>query len=144
MRAVGNFVGVLDNAGETIDLANPQGAPVSSVSYNDRNRWPAGAKGTGHSLSIIDPYSDPGDPDSWTLSDQMGGTPGAANFATGGSYVETALLPAGDTWRYFKGTQEPSSPTTAWRAVGFQDSAWLSGRPASATATATMSRSFRT
>jgi hypothetical protein len=86
-NAVGGFTQALDNAGETIDLSNPQGAVVSSVSYNDRGRWPAGANGTGHSLSIRNPYSDPSDPDSWTLSAQMDGTPGAANF--GGPAPET-------------------------------------------------------
>ena len=38
------------------------------------------------------------------------------------------LVPAGDEWRYFKGTQEPSDPINAWREVGFDDSGWLSGR----------------
>ncbi len=79
-NAIGGFTQILDNAGETIELSNPQGAVVSSVSYNDRGRWPAGAKGTGHSLSIRYPYNDPSDPDSWALSVQMGGTPGAENF----------------------------------------------------------------
>lgn len=31
-------------------------------------------------------------------------------------------------WRYFKGTEEASSPTTAWRAVGFDASSWLTGQ----------------
>jgi hypothetical protein len=86
-NAVGGFSQSLDNAGETIELSNPQGAVVSTVSYNDRGRWPAGANGTGHSLSIRYPYSDPSDPDSWTLSAQIGGTPGAQNF--GGSAPPT-------------------------------------------------------
>jgi hypothetical protein len=126
-NAIGDFAETLDNAGETIALANPQGAVVSIVSYNDRGRWPSGAKGTGHSLSLLDPYSDPSDPDNWALSAQMGGTPGASNFGGQASFQDTPLIEVGATWRYFKGTQEASSPVTAWRSVGFADGAWLSG-----------------
>ncbi len=126
-NAVGNFSGVLDNAGETVELSNPQGAIVSSVSYNDRGRWPAGAKETGHSLSIRTPYSDPEDPDNWLLSAQMGGTPGADNFGGQTTFQDTTLVDIGTTWRYFKGTQEPSAPTSAWRQQGFSDGSWLTG-----------------
>ncbi|MBM3848380.1 MAG: hypothetical protein FJ405_19105, partial [Verrucomicrobia bacterium] len=28
------------------------------------------------------------------------------------------------TWRVFKGTQEASTPTTAWRAINFDDRSW--------------------
>ena len=38
-----------------------------------------------------------------------------------------ALISAGDTWRYFKGTTDPSSPADAWQEVGFDDSAWPTG-----------------
>ncbi|MBI4601728.1 MAG: lamin tail domain-containing protein [Planctomycetes bacterium] len=126
-NALGDFPEVLDNAGETIELANPQGAVVSSVPYNDRGRWPSGAKGTGHSLSILYPYSDPSDPDNWALSAQMGGTPGADNFGGLASFQDTVIVNVGETWRYFKGTEEASSPVTAWRGLGFSDSSWLSG-----------------
>lgn len=126
-NAVGNFDGALNNSGETVEFSNPQGIPMSSVSYNDRNRWPAGAKGTGHSLSIEDPYSDPSDPDSWDLSVQLGGTPGMANFGGDASYRDTVLIDSDEVWRYFKGTREPSSPTSAWRQIGFNDSTWLTG-----------------
>ena len=35
------------------------------------------------------------------------------------------------TWRYRKGTNEASlHDTTAWRQVGFNDSAWLTGQAA--------------
>jgi hypothetical protein len=90
-NAAGGFTQALDNGGETIELSNPQGAAVSSVSYNNRGRWPAGANGTGHSLSIRTPYSDPADPDSWTLSVRFGGTPGADN-AGGASPPQTAPI----------------------------------------------------
>lgn len=38
------------------------------------------------------------------------------------------FIPAGDAWRYFKGTQEASpADRPAWRQVAFDDSGWLTG-----------------
>ena len=39
---------------------------------------------------------------------------------------EVALIRIGDSWRYFKGTMEASSPASAWREIGFDDSSWFS------------------
>jgi hypothetical protein len=41
----------------------------------------------------------------------------------------TNWIPAGATWKFFRGTTEASSPNiTAWRQVAFNDSTWESGR----------------
>ena len=37
---------------------------------------------------------------------------------------EISLIRVGDSWRYFIGVQEASAPTSAWRQIGFDDSAW--------------------
>ena len=37
------------------------------------------------------------------------------------------LVPQKAYWKYWKGTAAPSSPASAWREVGFNDSAWLNG-----------------
>jgi len=37
------------------------------------------------------------------------------------------LIQAGEQWKYFKGTQEPSSTTGAWRQPFFDDADWLQG-----------------
>ncbi|MBI4586548.1 MAG: lamin tail domain-containing protein [Planctomycetes bacterium] len=126
-NAVGNFQGILDNAGEEVALANPQGAVVCKVEYNDRGKWPAGAKGTGHSLSLLYEYSDPSEPENWALSTAMGGTPGAPNFGGLVSFQDTVIVDAGAAWRYFKGTLEASNPVTAWRQLDFNDAGWLGG-----------------
>src|SRR5438876_5426937 len=34
------------------------------------------------------------------------------------------LVRVSDPWRYFKCTNAPSSPATAWRQPGFDDSVW--------------------
>ena len=41
---------------------------------------------------------------------------------------DAALVRVGETWRYLKGTNEASSPVAAWRQIGFDDSAWLTGQ----------------
>lgn len=121
---LGDFGGVLDNSGEKIELANPQGLPMASVRYNDRGQWPSGAAGTGHSLSLENPYRDFSDPDRWTLSREPGGTPGRTNFITGTTILEETLVADDEVWRYFKGTEAPPAD---WQTVGFDDSGWLSG-----------------
>src|SRR5207249_3417216 len=40
---------------------------------------------------------------------------------------DASLIRVGEDWHYWKATSEPSSPVTAWRQLGFDDSAWLSG-----------------
>src|SRR6267378_3112097 len=37
---------------------------------------------------------------------------------------ESTLVRVSDPWRYFKGTNAPSTPPTAWRQMNFEDSAW--------------------
>lgn len=37
------------------------------------------------------------------------------------------ILTNNTTWKYFKGTQEPSTPTSAWRTANFDDSSWQRG-----------------
>ncbi|MEN8127146.1 MAG: lamin tail domain-containing protein [Planctomycetota bacterium] len=44
---------------------------------------------------------------------------------SGGGTV--SLIAADSEWKYFKGTEEPSSPTSAWRQLSFNDDGWLSG-----------------
>lgn len=38
------------------------------------------------------------------------------------------LIPRSSQWSYFKGTQEPSSPSSLWRELSFNDSTWLTGK----------------
>ena len=39
----------------------------------------------------------------------------------------TELIPRGDPWEFFKGTQTPSNPIEAWRVGEFDASGWLRG-----------------
>ncbi len=38
-----------------------------------------------------------------------------------------SLFSTNSAWKYFKGTSEASSPRSAWRSAGFNDSSWLTG-----------------
>ncbi len=51
-----------------------------------------------------------------------------AFFAAIGSSPAAVVFPANTSWKYVKGTQEASSPTTMWRTIGFNDSSWLTGQ----------------
>ena len=53
----------------------------------------------------------------YTLGSPAGGTVSLADN-------DTALTPAGSTWKYL---DNGSNQGTAWQAIGFNDSAWPSG-----------------
>jgi hypothetical protein len=40
---------------------------------------------------------------------------------------EVSLVRVSEPWRYFRGTNEPSTPMTAWRQISFDDSDWSAG-----------------
>ena len=90
-NTIGNYIGSLSNGGERVTLCNTGGVEVTSVRFNDRGQWAAGADGTGHSLELRGPYRDNDDADSFRLSREIGGSPGepnGPNFAAGGSLPE--------------------------------------------------------
>jgi len=79
-NVVGPCGGSLSRAGALIELRNAAGGLIDRVDYKDDAPWPAGADGTGHSLSLVDPTSDNERGESWALSNELGGTPGRENF----------------------------------------------------------------
>jgi hypothetical protein len=120
------FTGRLESDGETLVLSSNGGGEIVRVDYRNRGKWPSVPAGTGHTLSLLRPNLDPGEPESWGASLQIGGTPGRENFPRGG-YVETDLVPRGAEWSYRKGTEEFSSPPGLWRETGFAATGWLTG-----------------
>ena len=80
VQILGPFEGKLDNDGETIRLLNNSGRLLNRVEYGSDGDWPVAANGTGVSLARIDPMRGTDDVANWTWSDQVGGTPGTANF----------------------------------------------------------------
>jgi hypothetical protein len=77
----------LSNNGETLTLERIVGATVTTVRsfrYNDRAPWPDGTDGTGWTLTLNHPTSNPDHalPESWRPSSQIGGSPGTSDALT--------------------------------------------------------------
>jgi hypothetical protein len=58
----------------------------------------------------------------WRLAEVEAGSTAAQPVT--GDYI---LVPEKASWKYFKGTMEPSATVGAWRQAGFDDSTWLTG-----------------
>ena len=76
----------LSNGGERLKLSFGAGFPIRDFQYLDESPWPSAPDGSGFSLTLIDPRSNPkhGDPASWRSSVNPGGSPGeqdSSNFA---------------------------------------------------------------
>jgi hypothetical protein len=71
----------LSNSGEEIRLVSAAGEPIKWFEYRDIMPWPVEADGTGRSLTLISPRSNPdhNDPLSWRASLVDGGTPGVTD-----------------------------------------------------------------
>jgi len=112
----------ISSRGEKITLRNAAGQVEDEVEFRLGFPWPtvgdSVTPGNGNSIELIHP----------SLDNDLGGSWRASGSGTGGTpLVNTTLLAAGQSWKYFKGTSEASTPTTAWRQPGFNDSAWSSG-----------------
>jgi hypothetical protein len=62
----------------------------------------------------------------WRIAEVSAGSQAPIEDGTGA----VTLVGDNSTWRYFKGMTEPSAAQGAWRQLGFDDSAWLSGQAA--------------
>jgi len=83
MKIVGEYVGSLDNSGETLRLFDNFDRQLVEVDYSDG--WYAATDGDGYSLSILNPLAHPSTLDAksaWRPSSTLHGSPGAADAAT--------------------------------------------------------------
>ena len=64
--ALGPFTGILDNGGEEIRLVNRSDRAMDVLDYADDGDWPAGADGSGATLSRRNAYSADGGPFAWS------------------------------------------------------------------------------
>ena len=83
----GPFSGRLANEGEAIQLLNNSARVVDEVTYGVDGDWPVAPDGSGVSLAKRDPDTASGPADNWTMSEQIGGTPGAQNFTSAGGFA---------------------------------------------------------
>lgn len=114
--ALGPWTGLLANDGERISLRDGRGEIIDEVTYKLGFPWPTVGDAPGYSIELVHP----------DLDNDLGGSwrPSVKGAASSGS---RSLVGAGETWRYFKGAQAPSSPISQWRTVSFDDSEWLQG-----------------
>lgn len=125
--ALGPFTGALDNNGETIRLRNVSGRVMDEIAYGNDGRWPAGADGTGATLSRRTPVSPGSQPESWAASLSLGGTAGAVNFPAGPPVGPPVTLTGfTDPWLY---NQTAPALGSNWAASSYTagTGGWLSG-----------------
>jgi hypothetical protein len=115
--ALGPWDGKLDNDGESITLRDAEGQTIDQVTYRRGFPWPTVGDPPGYSIELVHP----------TFDNDLGGNWRASSIGDPVSPEGIELIAAGSTWRYFKGTSEPSTPRTTWRQAEFNDSAWLVG-----------------
>jgi len=77
-RPFGQYQGQLDNAGEQLVLANPEGDSLIVINYSDQAPWPVEADGAGYSLVWTDALGDDdqNNPLNWKASRKVHGSPG--------------------------------------------------------------------
>ncbi|MDA0812375.1 MAG: lamin tail domain-containing protein, partial [Verrucomicrobia bacterium] len=110
--ALGPFTGSLANGGEELVLYNHnrlqpnaelEGRRVMDrLAYTDNAPWPVASDGSGVTLAKRDPDTGSKQPENWTWSSQMGGTPGAENFPAADSVPLDIIrvLEVDANWRY--------------------------------------------
>ncbi len=124
--SLGPWTGNLSNSGETVRLKNRDGRIMAEVTYSDSGDWPVGPDGSGVTLARRAPGAQDG-PAAWTSSNEIGGTPGASNFAyAGASGKTTVVLPITATgWKHLT---PGTTPPAGWEAPGFDDAGWSTGQ----------------
>ena len=122
--SLGEISGQLDNGGETLRLVNLNGRVMDELTYDDKNGWPIGADGTGATLTRRGANATSG-PGAWTASLQIGGTPGAKNFAEASDPpTVTTPIALNAAWKY---RDDNVAQSAGWNGLVFDDSAWASG-----------------
>ena len=82
LNVAGQYIGRLDNGGESIELTDMWNGVVAEFTYNDGRGWPLEADGAGHSLVPVnsaiagEPYGSLKYGGNWRASTYMKGSPG--------------------------------------------------------------------
>jgi len=124
--ALGPYEGRLANGGERIELHNNSGRLIDTVEYGDDDPWPVGADGSGFTLAKLDPDAASDHAEHWTVSTELGGTPGGSNLLDPLEPPTTqVLVPDGATWSY---DTSGTYPADDWAEPDHDDSGWDSGQ----------------
>lgn len=122
--ALGPWSGSLKSPSDSVRLLDINGRVMDELEYGGADPWPAGADGTGATLSKRDEDAGTRDAASWRVSDRLGGTPGARNFPEPEGPVTVRVVDVNSRWKYLN-TGE--APPESWKAADFDDGAWPEG-----------------
>jgi len=114
--AAGPWTGRLSGRGETIELIHSDGTVIDRVNFELGFPWPTVGGSSGNSMELIHP----------SLDNTLGGS-WRSSIAPESGLPDQSLIEAASSWRYLKGSAEPSMITGAWRLPEFNDSAWTVG-----------------
>ncbi|MGA2062707.1 MAG: lamin tail domain-containing protein, partial [Thermoguttaceae bacterium] len=118
VSSLGPFTGKLSNEGETVTLCDASGTVQDEVTYGLGFPWPTVGDDPGNSMELINPALDNNLGGSWRSSISV-------------PVTRQTIIPLNSTWRYFKGTMEPSTTQGLWRQqTGFSDASWPQGQAA--------------
>lgn len=111
VQAMGSFDFGLSNGGELLRLYNNENILEIEVTYVDESPWPAEADGNGFTLELKNSELDYQNPESWSASTIIGGTPGKKNSNNIVADVEgkTEIL---DGYKLYQNYPNPFNPTT--------------------------------
>ncbi len=118
-KIVGQFRGRLDNSGETILIRAADGSVIKEFRYDNSTQWPAADDGSGRTLTLKTPSSNPdlADPINWILSANPGGTPGesgtGADIFSGDPLKDTDGDGLSDFFEFASGS-DPENPGSAY------------------------------
>jgi Lamin Tail Domain/CotH kinase protein/Immunoglobulin domain/Bacterial TSP3 repeat len=107
----------LSSTGERLVLRDAANNVVDEVDYQLGFPWPTVGDPPGASIELIHP----------SLDNDLGGSWRSSGGGTASPGQNTTLVAAQQSWRYRKGTNEATSPTTLWRQTGFDDATWSIG-----------------
>ena len=122
---LGPFVGRLANNGEALTLRDLNNRIMDALVYGVDGEWPVAPDGSGLSLAKRQRNLASRGPDSWTVSAEIGGTPGVVNFS--GALLlgpKGTVVPVTAGWRFEDSGTEPEP---AWRTPSFDDRNWAAG-----------------
>ncbi len=115
--AYGPYAGGLSKYGEKLTLRDSSGEIINEVEYKCGFPWPIVGDPPGYSIELIHPDLDNNLGSSWRISVSSSNAPSA----------RTVLIPKNSNWKYFRGTNEPSSQIGLWRYINFDDGLWEDG-----------------
>ncbi len=120
-NVAGPFSGRLNNSRGTLTLRDRNDRVMDRFEYRDQGKWPVAADGSGATLAKRNPDSTSANPEDWTSSVVVDGTPGTRNFPAAQTASPRPLIPLNALWRF---EASGTDLGTAWRQPNYDDSGW--------------------